>query len=143
MFSRPKTMATNIIKFRNTGTLPLISEIFLKKYQFFYCFPKLNLSGAWMIQVTMTRIMLLGYLLICPSPTPLLIGPPQKFVFKRTEIFFYLTEKFRQVVFEGFSYVLHVLGHFWMFAVKITEWLFSLKSLGLWTPTYPKFGTKS
>ena len=23
------------------------------------------------------------------------------------------------------------------FAVKITEWLFSLKSLGLWTPTYP------
>ena len=95
-------MATNIIKFRNTGTLPLISEIFLKKYQFFYCFPKLNLSGAWMIQVTMTRIMLLGYLLICPSPTPLLIGPPQKFVFKRTEIFFYLTEKFRQVVFEGF-----------------------------------------
>ena len=31
------------------------------------------------------------------------------------------------------TYVLHVLGHFWMFAVKITEWLFSLKSLGLWT----------
>ena len=30
-------------------------------------------------------------------------------------------------------YVVHVLGHFWMFAVKITEWLFSLKSLGLWT----------
>ena len=28
------------------------------------------------------------------------------------------------------TYVLHVLGHFWMFAVKITEWLFSLKSLG-------------
>ena len=35
------------------------------------------------------------------------------------------------------TYVLHVLGHFWIFAVKITEWLFSLKSLGLWTPTYP------
>ena len=34
-------------------------------------------------------------------------------------------------------------GHFWMFAVKMTEWLFSLKSLGLLTPTYPKFGTKS
>ena len=31
------------------------------------------------------------------------------------------------------TYVLHVLGHFWMFTVKITEWLFSLKSLGLWT----------
>ena len=31
------------------------------------------------------------------------------------------------------TYVLHVLGHFWMFAVKITEWLFSLKSLVLWT----------
>ena len=31
------------------------------------------------------------------------------------------------------TYVLHVLGHFWMFAVKIAEWLFSLKSLGLWT----------
>ena len=31
------------------------------------------------------------------------------------------------------TYVLHVLRHFWMFAVKITEWLFSLKSLGLWT----------
>ena len=30
-----------------------------------------------------------------------------------------------------------------MFAVKMTEWLFSLKSLGLWTPTYPYFGTKS
>ena len=41
------------------------------------------------------------------------------------------------------TYVLHALGHFWMFAVKITEWLFSLKSLGLWTPTYPQFGTKS
>ena len=34
------------------------------------------------------------------------------------------------------TYVLHVLGHFWMFAVKITEWLFSLKSLGLWTWTW-------
>ena len=33
-------------------------------------------------------------------------------------------------------YVLHVLGHFWMFAVKITEWIFSLKSLGLWTWTW-------
>ena len=31
------------------------------------------------------------------------------------------------------TYVLHVLGHLWMFAVKITECLFSLKSLGLWT----------
>ena len=35
------------------------------------------------------------------------------------------------------TYVLHVLGHFWMFAVKITEWLFSLKSLELWTPHLP------
>ena len=34
------------------------------------------------------------------------------------------------------TYVLHVLGHFWMFAVKITEWIFSLKSLGLWTWTW-------
>ena len=34
------------------------------------------------------------------------------------------------------TYVIYVSGHFWMFAVKITEWLFSLKSLGLWTPTY-------
>ena len=32
------------------------------------------------------------------------------------------------------TYVLHVLGHFWMFAVNnITEWIFSLKSSGLWT----------
>ena len=34
------------------------------------------------------------------------------------------------------TYVLHILGHFWMFAVKITEWIFSLKSLGLWTWTW-------
>ena len=34
------------------------------------------------------------------------------------------------------TYVLHVLGHFWMFAVKITEWIFSLKSLGLLTWTW-------
>ena len=34
------------------------------------------------------------------------------------------------------TYVLHVLGHFWMFAVKITEWIFSLKSLGIWTWTW-------
>ena len=33
-------------------------------------------------------------------------------------------------------YVLHVLGYFWMFAVKITEWIFSLKSLGLLTWTW-------
>ena len=29
------------------------------------------------------------------------------------------------------------LGNFWVFAVKITECVFSLKSLGLLTPTYP------
>ena len=41
-------------------------------------------------------------------------------------------------------YVLHVLGYFWMFALKITEWLFSLKRLGpTFGPTYPQFGTKS
>ena len=36
------------------------------------------------------------------------------------------------------TYVLHVLGHFWMFAKKKTEWIFSLKSLGLltWTCTH-------
>ena len=41
------------------------------------------------------------------------------------------------------TYVLYVSRHFWMFAVKITECVFSLKSLGLLTPTYPKFRTKS
>ena len=35
------------------------------------------------------------------------------------------------------TYVIYVLEHFWMFAVKITECVFSLKSLGLLTPTYP------
>ena len=34
------------------------------------------------------------------------------------------------------TYVSHVLGHFWMFVVKITEWIFSQKSLGLWTWTW-------
>ena len=34
------------------------------------------------------------------------------------------------------------LGHFCMFAVKITECVFSLKSLGLLTPTYSQFRTK-
>ena len=32
---------------------------------------------------------------------------------------------------------LYVLGHFWMFVVKIIECVFSLKSSGLLTPTYP------
>ena len=32
-----------------------------------------------------------------------------------------------------FIFLKKFFGHFWMFAVKITEWLFSLKSLGLWT----------
>ena len=35
------------------------------------------------------------------------------------------------------TYVLYASRHFWMFAVKITECVFSLKSLGLLTPTYP------
>ena len=30
------------------------------------------------------------------------------------------------------TYVIYVLEHFWMFAVKITECVFSLKSLGLY-----------
>ena len=40
------------------------------------------------------------------------------------------------VIYDLPTYVLHVLAHFWMFAVKITEWIFSLKSLGLWTWTW-------
>ena len=43
------------------------------------------------------------------------------------------------------TYVIYVSGHFWMFAVKITEWVFSLKSLGLLTPTRqgPRLTSKS
>ena len=33
------------------------------------------------------------------------------------------------------TYVLYVSGHLWMFAVQITECVFSLKSSGLLTPT--------
>ena len=40
-------------------------------------------------------------------------------------------------------YVIYVSGHYWMFAVQITEYVFSLKSLGLLTPTHPQFRTKS
>ena len=40
-------------------------------------------------------------------------------------------------------YVIYVSGHYWMFAVQITECVFSLKSLGLLTPTHPQFRTKS
>ena len=39
-------------------------------------------------------------------------------------------------------YVLYVSGDFWMFAVQITECVFSLKSLGLLTPTDRLFRTK-
>ena len=34
------------------------------------------------------------------------------------------------------TYVLHVLGHFWMFAVKITEWFFFQKKVWDFGPTF-------
>ena len=37
------------------------------------------------------------------------------------------------------TYVLYVSGHFWMFAVQITECVFSVKCLGLLTHTHPQF----
>ena len=43
------------------------------------------------------------------------------------------SSSFMSSIYDLPTYVLHVIGHFWMFAVKITEWLFSLKGLGLWT----------
>ena len=66
------------------------------------------------------------------------LGCLEHFIFlKKWEIF---RTKFHVFVWDSGpppTHVLHVLGHFWMFAVKMTEWLFSLKSLGLWTPTPP------
>ena len=38
------------------------------------------------------------------------------------------------------TYVIYVSGHFWMFAVKITECVLSLKSLGLLTPPTQSLG---
>ena len=41
------------------------------------------------------------------------------------------------------TYVIYVSGDFWMFAIQITECVFSLKSLGRLTPTDRMFRTKS
>ena len=40
-------------------------------------------------------------------------------------------------------FVIYVSRHYWMFAVQITGCVFSLKSLGLLTPTHPQFRTFS
>ena len=70
-----------------------------------------------------------------PTATPILGQSPKKTFF--CFAIFGALKHHEMARYDLPTYVLHVLGHFWMFAVKMTEWLFSLKSLGLWTPTYP------
>ena len=79
-----------------------------------------------------------------PPPThrqPLLGQSPKKNVFFCVSVLqskkFGASNHHEMARYDIPTYVLCVLGHFWMFAVKITECVVSLKSLGLLTPTYP------
>ena len=66
-----------------------------------------------------------------PTATPILGQSPKKNVFSSVSLqlkIFGALKHHEMARYDLPTYVLYVLGHFWMFAVKITECVFSLKS---------------